>query len=96
MNNIKKFLKFLKEDILEILLFIPVFACGLTIPISILVCCIEGGEIVAGILLSIIFGLPVIPLLGLIIWVFVEDYKIYIKEIEEEINYVNKTRIRKY
>ena len=80
----KKFLKFLKENILEILLYLPIFVCGLALPISILVCCISMGEIFSGIVWSMIFGVPVFAVLGLIIWLFVDDYKIYIKETEEE------------
>lgn len=68
--------RFLKENILDMLLCLPIFACGLAIPISILVCCIAGGEVFAGIVLSIIFGLPILPLLVLLVWVFVEDYRI--------------------
>lgn len=67
--------RFLKENILDMLLCLPLFVCGLAMPISILVACIAGGEVVAGIVLSLIFGLPILPLLWLLIWVFVEDYK---------------------
>ena len=67
--------RFLKENILDMLLCLPIFACGLALPISILVCCIAGGEVFAGIVLSIIVGLPILPLLGLLVWIFVEDYK---------------------
>lgn len=76
--------KFLKENIFDILLYSLIFACGLAMPISILVCCIIEGEIVSGVVWSIIFGLPILPLLGVIIWVLVEDYKRCIEETTEE------------
>ena len=71
-----KMKNFLKENILDILLYLLIFACGLAIPISILVCCIIGGETVAGIVWSIIFGSPILVLLGFVIWMFVEDYRV--------------------
>lgn len=67
--------KFLKENIVDILLYLLIFACGLAIPISILVGCLIEGEIFAGIVWSMIFGSPILTLLGFIIWMFVQDYK---------------------
>ncbi len=72
--------EFLKENIFYILIYLIMFACGLAIPITILVCCINGGEIVSGIVWSIIFGSPILVLLGFVIWMFVQDYKRCVRE----------------
>ena len=76
--------KFLKENILNIVSLLLLFACGLTTPIYLLVACIIGGEIISGILLSLIFGLPILTLLGFTIWSFIQDYKIE-KTMEKQI-----------
>lgn len=75
---------FLKENIFSILFYLLIFACGLAIPITILVCGFIYEEIVSCILLSFIFGLPILTLLGFVIWMFTQDYKRYIEENKEE------------
>ena len=76
--------KFLKENIFYILLYLLISACGLSIPITILVCGFIYEEIVSCIVVSIIFGLPILTLLGFGIWMFTEDYKRCIEETVEE------------
>ena len=56
-------------------MYLLIFACGLAIPITILVGCIIEGEIFGGIVWSFIFGSPILTVLGFVIWMFVEDYK---------------------